>query len=776
MTQPLLRHSRAQRGVAIAAFALLGAAGFLPLFGGPTYEFSIAAGVVLPAAASMATALDVARSRPQPWRAFTYGLESGFVLALIGFAVALLHGLRQGFCDPLPGMALYALGPGCGALLAGAWGGSVALLARRRPPSRKRTLAVLALAWAGPLLGIVVSLVRFYTSPMVFAFDPFFGYFAGPIYDTVFDPLRELLSYRAGSALTLLGIGALFSRLSWPDDGRLRWSSGPRVAALTLAACALGVSAGITLLGPELGHYSTSASIQRALGRRFESQRCTLHYSKRLLERDMRLLGRECDAHVRELERYFELKAGERTSVYVFSSPDEKRAHMGAGNTQIAKPWRREIYIQADLYPHPVLRHELAHVIAGRFGRGPFAVAGPLGGWLPDPGRIEGIAVAAAPADDADLSAQGWAKAMLDLKILPPLSKVFRLTFLGENSATAYTVAGAFVSWFKDRYGTTALRRWYAGADLAEVAAGKNLAQLERDFHTALAKLKVEQRAMLAARARFDRPAIFGRACPHAVDALEGEAGARLSENDPKSARELLQDLLALDPGHTRARMALGLCALRQGQFADARQRYEQLARDPALHRVLQAGALEALGDLELVARNPARADEHYRAVLAVTFDEDHRRTLDVKRLATSEPARDAVLALLVGGVTYGPGWDVAAIKLGQWIEQQPERGVAAYLVGRNLYLRRRWQDAARYLDLALERELLPATVQESALRTRALVACAEGDARRARELYERFRLLPGVAEVRSEGLARSVGRCQPQEIAALSQHGRQMP
>jgi tetratricopeptide (TPR) repeat protein len=775
VTQPLLRHSRAQRGFAIATFALLGAAGFLPLFGGPTYEFSLAAGVVLPAAASMATAIDVARWRPQPWRAFAYGVESGFVLALIGFAVALLHGLRQGFCDPLPGIALYALGPGCGALLAGAWGGSAALLARRRAPSRRRTLAVLALAWGGPLLGIALSLVRFYTSPMVFAFDPFFGYFAGPLYDTVFDPLRELLTYRAGSALTLLGIGALFSRLS-DDEGRLRWSSGPRVAALTLAGCALGGSAAVTLLGPELGHYSTSASIQRALGRRLESQRCTLHYSKRLLERDMQLLGRECDAHMRELERYFELHARARTTVYVFSSPDEKRAHMGAAHTQIAKPWRREIYIQADHYPHPVLRHELAHVIAGQFGRGPFAVAGPLGGWLPDPGRIEGIAVAAAPADDADLSAQGWAKAMLDLKILPPLSKVFRLTFLGENSATAYTVAGAFVAWFKDRYGTSALRRWYAGADLAEVAGGKDLAQLERDFHAALAKLKVEERAMLAARARFDRPAIFGRACPHAVDALEAEAGARISENDPKSARELLQDLLALDPEHHRARMALGLCSLRQGQFADARRRYEQLSRDPSLHRVLQAGALEALGDLELAAGNPARADEHYRAVLAVTFDEDHRRTLDVKRLATSEPAREAVQALLVGGVTYGASWDVAAIKLGQWIERQPERGVAAYLVGRNLYLRRRWQEAARYLDLALERELLPASVLESALRTRALVACAEGDARRARELYERFRVLPGLSATRSEGLARSVARCQRQEIATLSGHGRQMP
>ncbi|HMJ16640.1 MAG TPA: tetratricopeptide repeat protein, partial [Polyangiaceae bacterium] len=386
------------------------------------------------------------------------------------------------------------------------------------------------------------------------------------------------------------------------------------------------------------------------------------------------------------------------------------------------------------------------------------------------------IAVAAAPDDDAELSPQAWAKAMLDLKILPPLTQVFRLSFLGENSATAYTVAGAFVDWFKARYGTAALRRWYAGAELGELTRGKGLVELERDFHRSLGELRVEQRAMLAARARFDRPAIFGRVCPHEVDALEAEAAERLGGNDPESARELLRNLLAHDPAHTRARMALGLCALRQGQFAEARRRYQELSRDASLHRLHQASALEALGDLELVAGNAGRADEHYRAVLDVTFDEDHRRTLEVKRLATHEPAREAVLALLIGGITYGPSWDVAAIKIGQWIEQQPERGVAAYLVGRNLYLRRRWDEASKYLDQALSRELAPASVHEAALRTRALVACAEGDARRARELYEQSRTLPDASPARSAGLGRVVGRCAGAESTQLSGQPRQMP
>ncbi|HMJ09797.1 MAG TPA: hypothetical protein VK524_00255, partial [Polyangiaceae bacterium] len=348
--RPLWR-SRAQRGFALAALVILGGVGFLPLFGGPTYEFALAAGLVLPMAASAASALDVAARRPQPLTAFSYGLESGFVFALLGLGVALLHGLRQGFCDPLPGIALYGLGPASGALLGGAWGSSAALLVLRRAPSRKRTFLLLGLALLGPVASIALCAARFYTSPMVFAFDPFFGYFAGPLYDTVFDPLRDLLTYRAGSALSLLGFGVLFSRLAVSDSGRPTWTRGGRLSTLVLGACACAGSLSITALGPELGHYSTSASIQRTLGRRLESQRCTLYYSKNLLARDMALLGRECDAHVRELEAYFEIAGADRTAVYVFSSSEEKRAQMGAGNTQIAKPWRREIYVQGDVYP-----------------------------------------------------------------------------------------------------------------------------------------------------------------------------------------------------------------------------------------------------------------------------------------------------------------------------------------------------------------------------------------------------------------------------------------
>ena len=178
--------------------------------------------------------------------------------------------------------------------------------------------------------------------------------------------------------------------------------------------------------------------------------------------------------HLTQLDRFFGVTGPDHVTVFLFANADQKGYLMGAGSTYIAKPWRREIYIQRAGYPHPVMRHELAHVVAGTFARGPFRVAGPLFGIIPDPGRIEGVAVAAAPHDE-DLSLDEWAKAMRDLHLLPPLERVFRLSFLGEPSSRAYVVAGAFIDWLRREKGVATVRAWYGGESLRDSATGADL-------------------------------------------------------------------------------------------------------------------------------------------------------------------------------------------------------------------------------------------------------------------------------------------------------------
>ncbi|MEB2324513.1 MAG: hypothetical protein OZ921_18505 [Sorangiineae bacterium] len=746
---------RGEHAVALGAALALGAVGFLPLFGGPGYEAALAAGLLLPAASAVVAALGALRRREAPIDAVARGAGAGALLALAGLASTWLHGLRAGFCEPLEGTALFALGPGAGAVLGGAVGALAGLAAERRRAPRRWAVG---LALAAPLGGVLVSLWRFWSSPMVFAFDPFFGYFAGTLYDTVVDAVPRLLSYRVGTLFTLIALAALAGHLTRDPAGRVCWGMPVRRATTVTGALAVAASLAHSLAGPALGHWSTTHSIERALGRELHSARCDVIYSRAVLLRDAELLGRDCDGHVAALERWLGARGPERVRVFLFASSAEKGWLMGASDTYIAKPWRREVYLQAALYPHPVLGHELAHVLAGSFGAGPLRVSGPLGGLLPDPGRIEGLATAAAPPEDAELGLTEWAKTMQELGLLPPLERVFRLSFLGENSATAYTVAGAFVAWFHDVYGAEALRRWYGDGSLP-----KPLAALEAEWHASLATVTVSEAARVAARARFERPAVFGRRCPHAIDRLAGRAGAALGALDVTGAADDYRELLALDPHDFGARLGLATCALRSGDATLARRRYDALIADPALGRLLRAVAEQALGDLELSQGRAPAALAAYDAARPALVDEDALRTLDVKRLAVEAPleeARAAIVALLVGEPRLGSDWAEAAARLEAWSSAAPGDGTADYLLGRNFSNRGRWAEAARHLDLALARPLAEPRVAREALRTRFVVGCAMGALPAARAAYARWRQAPGLTPARRAGGAALAARC----------------
>ncbi|HWO10383.1 MAG TPA: hypothetical protein VNN80_12915, partial [Polyangiaceae bacterium] len=451
----------------------------------------------------------------------------------------------------------------------------------------------------------------------------------------------------------------------------------------------------------------------------------------------------------------------ERVTVFVFASAEQKGALMGASNTYIAKPWRKEVYVQSDNYPHPVLGHELAHVVAGSFGRGPLAVAGPWGGWLPDPGRIEGFAVAASPPEDSDYSLREWTRALRELGLLPPLASIFRLSFLGKNSSTGYTVAGAVVDWLHDRYGPAALRTWYGGAPVEVAFAGASLESLQRDLEAELDRIEIPERVREVARARFDRPAIFGRRCPHVVDALLGKAASVLDGFDVPGAEAAYAAVLELDPANFGARLGLAACAEREGSAAaDARLR--ALAEDSALTRVQRSTALERLADRALLDRRDEAAARLYSEAETYAFDEHRARTIAVKRLATSDArGRSAIEALLLGDAELGSDLPLAMAELGEWSATAPENGLADYLIGKNLYNRARWHEAQLRLVRALERDLVLPSVRREALRTSIFAACASGERAAAERSLNEYLADPGLSSARKTGMQRFALSCR---------------
>ncbi|WP_437594882.1 hypothetical protein [Sorangium sp. So ce1000] len=776
----LLRSPATRLGAALVAITMA-LVGFLPLFDGPGYESALAAGLLVPGVAAIVTALDVAAHRPPPVEAFRRGVASGALLAVVAYATTLAHGLRGGFCDVLGGSAHFALGPGLGAALGGAWGavaGELAAGIRRddaappRPAWRRRLIAVLA-ALAAPLGSIGVSAIRFYTSPIVFAYDPFAGFFSGTLYDTVVDA-SGLLTYRAGTLATLFAAYVLAQHLVHDASGRVSFQLQGRPGLLLLGGASAALSAATVLEGARLGHFQTPESIAAELGALSQGQRCEVVYPRGMREADVQRFVRECDAHIEAGERWLGAPAefdGQplRIRAYLFESAAQKGALMGASRTYIAKPWRREVYLQAAGYPHPTLGHEIMHVLAGASARGPFKIAGRLGGWLPDPGLIEGIAVAGSPREGEDLSPRAWAKAMRDLGILPPLARLFALGFLAENSSTAYTASGAFVGHVRATYGAAAVRAWYGGKALPEIT-GASWDAMERAWHADLDALTLPDAARAQAKARFDRPALFERRCPHVVDACTHTAEELRARGDHEGAIAEYRRVLTLDrsPAPRVAIAETLLASDAPGERSEGVRELEAIAGDGSIPRHVRDRAAERLGDVALAAGDRERAASWYSEVAGRLVDEDRLRTLDVKiAAANDERARAAIVELLIGTRGGAPDRLRAAELLGAWAAQSPGDGLPNYLLGRQYLGDGRFDEAADRLDRALAAHLPVQRVWIEAERLRLVVACGVEDVQTARRMFAQYAAHdgaagtgPAVSEERRDAAQRLLERC----------------
>lgn len=740
-----------------------GALGWLPGFAGLTYPLglfsAVAVGCIGPAVAArrVARLLDTNDAFDRD-ALFLEGLWAAVRLQLLVVATALLHGARVGFCQPGEDALRWALGPALGALVAGAWGAVVGVSC----PEARRRRWLLALGL--PLFSYGVSFARFYTSPMVFAFDHFVGFFAGTLYDTELGSVERLWTYRVGSA-GFVACGGWWVNAIQRAGTRVRFSSTKlRSAAGVLAAATACI---VTARGPELGHYQTVSSLQRVLSREAREGPCVVQFGRGVSDDGAALVARECAVHLVELEQYFGVRAPPEVRVYLFASADQKAWLMGARHVYIAKPWRREIYVQLAGFPHPVLRHELAHVVVGALGRGPFAVAGSLAGLLPDPGRIEGFAVAAAPDENETLSALQWAAAMKQLGILPKLGDLFQLGFFGVNSSTAYTVAGAFVAWLRDTVGAAALQRWYGGETL-DVAAGRPLPELEHDFYALLDGISLTSTELAAARSRFDRPPVLARKCPYQVDESLSEGLGLVAGGECRDAREVLSDVLRMDPGAIRAEFGLGQCAQNEGDFESAKTRYLALATQPMAHSLVRAAAWEKLGDVEWQSGETAQADEHYEAARGLLVDEERLRQLDVKLAglrSRDELEQRGVAAVFFGNGGKGPLPVHTGVRLGRWA-QASQAPLALYLIGKQLWAAGDWSEAKALLARAAESDVLPVRIRREAWRGVLVTACAVGDdsaVERAETALFRDSEAPATARAAWGALAR---RCR---VSAVS-------
>lgn len=274
--------------------------------------------------------------------------------------------------------------------------------------------------------------------------------------------------------------------------------------------------------------------------------------------------------------------------------------------------------------------------------------------------------------------------------------------------------------------------------------------------------LPLRDAARAQAKARFDRPGIFARRCPHMVDLCNRKADGLRGGGDEDGALEQYAIVQQLDPGDRMVRVQIARTWIHAGEVAKGQEQLRAIAADGAMPRHVRDRALEDLADLALApGGDGAFAAATYRELMARTVDEDALRTLEVKAMAAESPrAREAIFQYLIGDPGRGSDRVRAAELFGLWSAAAPDDGMPHYLMARILQGNGLYREALARLDLALARRLPLSRVETEAHRLRILGACAVGDPALARTAYDAYRQRPSVPEARREAMAVLLERC----------------
>ncbi len=736
----------------LAALALV--LDFVPLYDLLGYDFAFAIGLLAGIAGVDIGHGVIARARRTPSGpggcdlARTFGQAAGLALGTLALplGLSLANAARVRNCSLAAGLGFFLLLPVATALYASVAGVVAGLAAST--PRRGR-----ALAFAIPLASILWTLLRLYRDPPVFAFDPFGGYFPGPIYDEALRPPLSLLLFRvanfvwAGTAI-VLALAAAGRGL----DPR-RWRRGARAAAMALCAASIACYA----VGGTLGFHVRHADLERTLDRTLVTEHFQLHYAAGTkTAADLALASEDLEFRYQQLRETLGVEPAAPITLWDFPSAEVKKALVGAGHTLYAKPWTREMFMQGERFPSARLRHEMAHVFAGSFGDPLLGVSLAWRFWgpLPHPvlamGLVEGIAEAADAGDpEGDATIHQEAAAMIAANLAPPLPAVVGAGFSTLAGARAYTIAGSFSAYLLATRGAEKLRALYRSAGNFTDVYRAPLADLEREWRQFLATQPITTQERAEASEEFRRPAIFKRVCARELGARIAEARAVL-RNDPARAVTLLQSTCQDDPHEPLYRLALAQAQAAAGELAAARGILARLELDAELTVPLRAAAENLTAQIDFVAQDFGNAETHQRraAELAATEAERRLAFAKLKGLA-SAGARATLGRALLGDALIAPDTDpvLTFYLLLEYARLFPTERLGPYLVGRQLLGR----DPARALPQLqracsddevsgpASRQALPSELARECRRMIAEASYRVGDFPRAREALARL-------------------------------------
>lgn len=706
--------------VAVATGALLA---LNPLLGVHGAESALALGVVLPPfVAAMAASYQRHQGKLRGVDVMARAVGAALIIWALPVAILAANALRVRQCAPGEGLAFMVLGPGMGCALAAVTGVWIAGALR----GTRWSPAVAALV---PLAAIGWGLGAFYTTPTVYVFGAFAGYFPGAIYDDLVVIPERYLTYRAVTLVMILGLVVLFDA-AWDRASELLNFGRAlqlRLGGIILGGSMLGCVAAAYVAADELGHSISTEHLVESLGKQETGAYCTVTMPRELPPEEAQRLVDDCDFHVARTRFLLGLPSTDPVHAYFFRNKDEKKKLIGVGRTLIAKPWRSEVYLQANGWPHRVLGHEVAHAVLRDAAQGPFSVAGSLGGLIPNPGIVEGAAVALAWDVRDDLTPDQWARILLDRDELPPARELLSLRFSALPATRAYMSSGSLMRFLIAKRGTDAFLNVY------RTGAIDDLDGLDAAWRQYLTTVDVSDHERGVAEVALARPSIFSAVCPHRLAKLRADLGGDTSARDDARTIETCRSILEIDDSEAQAHAALVGALARTGKNDEAEAELEALREAMNAPKPIVAAALEQYADASWATGKLDRARDLYDELLAIPRTDGPARQSEVKQLGLDGSPEEQ--ALVYEMLIERPSAPVV-VHVAQTLSELRTDGLGPYLEARQLLGQGRFALALPLIEQAEARGLPTDRLTRELLRMKGIATYALEDYDASREVW----------------------------------------
>ena len=573
----------------------------------------------------------------------------------------------------------------------------------------KRWLAYLA--YLGYLfISCIPVVINLIFHPPVFAYHATFGYFPGPIYDFIVPITGTLLIARAETllwALLFLGLTVSICEVSRGTGlmPRLRWRKlfDPLIRRAWLYLLVVGLL-GFQFYVGALGIRPTRDDVARELGGSRETAHFEIFYAREL-EAEIERIAEDCEFQYAQLSEYLDPEGTMQRKVraYIYASPEQKKRLIGARGTSVEDPFGHGFHIHAQGFPHPVLKHELAHVFTVPWS--PLKVSLKVG-------LHEGIAVAADWSEDR-LTGHQWAKAMHQMEIAPSLSSVIGVGFWGHAGSQSYLLAGSFVRFLVDTYGLEKFKGVFPTGNFVKHYA-KDLSSLEAEWIEFLETIPVQDNDTTYATYRLKRPSVFEQVCAHEMAALRDTAWRAYYRRDFATAAKTFGTMLSDEPDNLRTLRGLMYSEYRMRNYDDALSLATRIAGEEDTRFSPEAMLLK--GDIYW------QKDAHEKALEEYTAIEVEHETIErgrIKRIAAfsypdvapmnwdaqlndaireNRSLRELLRVVLVERIDSAE----KMAYLSMCMQTEPDMWLAYLLAGELLHREGAWQSSNQYLRRAV--------------------------------------------------------------------------